>query len=154
MSTILHHPVSGQSAARPVPAVVAVVLRDENVLLVRRGNPPYVGYWGCPGGKIEPGERIEAAALRELDEETGVKAEAGQILTAFDVLNHDENGQLLQHYVLVAVCCRWISGEPVAADDALDARWFRLDELDESRPDLNRNVLPVVRLAKAAMGPQ
>lgn len=154
MSTLVHHPVRDQSAVRPVPAVVAVVLRDENVLLVRRGNQPYAGYWGCPGGKIEPGERIEAAAIRELAEETGVKAEAGQVLTAFDVLNRDKTGQLVQHYVLVAVCCRWVSGEPVAADDAQDARWFRFDDLDETSPDLNRHVVDVVRMAKAAIGPQ
>ena len=136
---------------RPVPAVVAVVLREDEVLLVRRANPPYVGYWGFPGGKIEAGETIEAAAVRELAEETAVRAEAGRVLTAFDVLDHDGNGRLVRHFVLIAVLCRWISGEPVAADDALEARWFRPLDLDEALPCLNLNVVDIIRDAKDAI---
>ena len=58
----------------PVPrlAVLAVVLRGEQVLLVRRANPPDAGLWGYPGGKVDWGETVEAAALRELAEETGL----------------------------------------------------------------------------------
>ncbi|MEN7538812.1 NUDIX domain-containing protein, partial [Aurantiacibacter flavus] len=55
---------------RPIAATIAVVLREGQVLLVRRANPPDAGRWGFPGGKIETGETIEQAAIRELYEET------------------------------------------------------------------------------------
>lgn len=147
MPNHVKQPVRGESAVYPVPAAVAIVIREGRVLLVRRAKPPHVGYWGFPGGKIETGETIAAAAIRELAEETSVRAQANQVLTAFDVLHHDKNGQLTHHFILIAVVCSWLDGEPTAADDALDAQWFRLDGLDEAAPDLIANV---VRLAREA----
>ncbi|MEB2398801.1 MAG: NUDIX hydrolase [Alcaligenaceae bacterium] len=145
MPNAVHLPAHGAPVVRPVPAAVAVVIREGRVLLVRRANPPNAGRWGFPGGKIEPGETIEAAAVRELAEETSVRADADRVLTAFDVLHHDEGGRLVRHFVLVAVLCKWIAGEPVAADDALDAQWFRLEDLDDSDPRLNVDVVRIVR---------
>ena len=92
---------------------------------MRRANPPDQGRWAFPGGKIEMGERIEDAAARELFEETGVTAEPLTVFDAVDVFDHDADGLLRRHYILVAVLCRWISGEPVAGDDASQARWCR-----------------------------
>jgi len=117
-------------APRPLPiaAALAVVVRGERLLLVRRSHRPDAGKWGFPGGKIEPGESVVAAALRELAEETGVSAEAGDVLTALDVIRRDEAG-LLHHYILIAVFCRWLSGEAVAADDAEETGWFDLGEI-------------------------
>jgi 8-oxo-dGTP diphosphatase len=59
---------------RPQACVGVVCLRDDEVLLIRRGAPPLKGSWSLPGGRIEWGERAEDAALRELWEETGVEA--------------------------------------------------------------------------------
>ena len=59
----------------PTPAVGVVCLKGDEVLLIRRGTPPRQGEWSLPGGRIEPGERLAVAALRELREETGVAAE-------------------------------------------------------------------------------
>ena len=124
---------------RPIAAAIAVVLRGERLLLVRRGNKPDAGRWGFPGGKIEAGETIMAAALRELGEETGVAAEAIEVLTAVDVIRRDGDGRL-HHYVLIAVLCRWIRGEGVAADDAEEAAWFELGALRDlpTSPDVER----------------
>ncbi|WP_231803269.1 NUDIX hydrolase [Stenotrophomonas sp. MMGLT7] len=130
-------------------AAIATVFRDGKVLLVRRANPPDAGRWGFPGGKIESGERIEDAAVRELREETGVHAEAHRVFTAVDVFDRDEGDRLRRHFVLIAVLCEWRSGEPIAGDDALEARWFGLDELDDAGIALSPDVAEVARQAAA-----
>ncbi|SPJ22676.1 NUDIX hydrolase [Palleronia abyssalis] len=112
---------------RPIPATIAIVIRSGQVLLVRRANPPDAGRWGFPGGKIDRGETLEQAALRELGEETGVSAKAIRAFTALDVFDRDDAGQLRRHFVLIAVLCQWMSGDAVAADDALEVRWVDVD---------------------------
>ena len=110
----------------PVPAVGVVCLRGDSVLLIRRGTPPRQGEWSLPGGRIEPGERAVDAALRELGEETGIQAEITGLIDVVDGL-FPEAGR---HYVLIDYAARWVSGEPVAGDDALEARFVALDEVD------------------------
>ncbi len=110
----------------PVPAVGVVCLREESVLLIRRGTPPRQGEWSLPGGRIEPGERAVDAALRELREETGVEAEITGLIDVVDGL-FPEAGR---HYVLIDYAARWLSGEPVAGDDAMEARFVALDEVE------------------------
>jgi len=136
----------------PVAAVIAVLLRGDEVLLVSRKNPPDVGLWGFPGGKMDFGETMEEAAVRELYEETGVRAHASQVLTALNAYGRDEAGRILQHFVLLAVLCVWQSGEPVAADDAEDAGWFRLQALQDGTLELSQDVFEVAQLALRAQG--
>lgn len=136
-------------AFRPIAAAIAAVFLDGKILLVRRANPPDAGRWGFPGGKIEAGETIENAAVRELREETGVDAEALRVFTAVDAFDHDEQGRLRQHFILLAVLCKWRSGRPIAGDDALEAKWFGLDELDEAGLALSLDVAAVAREAEA-----
>lgn len=115
---------------RPVPAVGVVVLKGEEVLLVRRGTPPRLGQWSLPGGRIEWGETAKAAALRELKEETGVEAELLGLIEVVDaVFTSRTNGEVTRHYVLVDFAARWTSGEPVAGDDAAEARFFHHSEV-------------------------
>jgi 8-oxo-dGTP diphosphatase len=114
------------SLPTPVPAVGVVCLRGDSVLLIRRGTPPRQGEWSLPGGRIEPGERAVDAALRELREETGVEAEITGLIDVVDGL-FPEAGR---HYVLIDYAARWVSGEPVAGDDALEARFVALDEVE------------------------
>lgn len=132
---------------RPVAAKIAVVIRQGRVLLVRRRNPPDAGRWGFPGGKIEFGETILAAAERELFEETAVRAKAQQVLTAVDALDYDHESRVRAHFILVAVLCRWVSGRPVAGDDALEADWFDLNTLDEANLAMSFGVADVARQA-------
>ncbi len=108
----------------PVPAVGVVCLRGEEVLLIRRGRPPRLGEWSLPGGRIEPGERTIDAALRELREETGVEAEIIGLIDVIDGLFQDAG----VHYVLIDYAARWLGGEPVAGDDASDARFVSIEE--------------------------
>ncbi len=132
----------------PVPAVIAVIVHDGRTLLVRRANPPDAGLWGFPGGKIEFGETVKEAAMRELLEETGVVAQARDVITTLDILVQDPAGAMRQHYILIAVQCRWISGDPVAGDDALEARWFTIAELDPTRIAMSADVDAVARRAQ------
>ena len=132
----------------PVPAALAVLVRGRQVLLVRRANPPDQGLWGFPGGRIERGETVFAAAERELAEETGLVATAVRLLDALDLLDHAADGTLRHHFILLAVLCTLRSGRLCAADDALEAQWFDGDALRDGDDRLSRNV---ARLARAAL---
>ncbi len=131
----------------PVPAALAVVVRGRQVLLVRRANPPDQGLWGFPGGRIERGETVFAAAERELAEETGLAGTAIRLLDALDLLDCAPDGTLRHHFILLAVLCTPGSGAVHAADDALEARWFNRDALGDD----NRFSRNVARLAYTAL---
>ena len=107
----------------PIPAVGVICFRGGEVLLIRRGSPPRLGEWSLPGGRIEPGELAEDAARRELLEETGVIAELAGLVDVVDGV-FPEMGR---HYVLIDYAARWISGEPVAGDDAAEAAFHPLE---------------------------
>lgn len=116
------------NAKRPTAAVGVVCLRGAEVLLIRRGKAPRLGEWSLPGGRVEWGERLEAAALRELAEETGVAAEIAGLVDVVDGLFGAPTVEA--HYVLVDYAARWVSGEPAAGDDAAEARFVPLDQID------------------------
>lgn len=111
----------------PIPAVGVVCLRDNEVLLIRRGTPPRLGEWSLPGGRIEPGERAIDAARRELREETGVEAEVLGLVDVVDGLFPDMG----RHYVLIDYVALWTGGDPVAGDDAAEAGFFVLEVASE-----------------------
>jgi ADP-ribose pyrophosphatase YjhB (NUDIX family) len=127
--------------------VLAVVRRDDRVLLVQRANPPNQGLWGFPGGLQDVGETLADAALRELREETGVIARAVGPLTALDAIQHDASKRIEYHFTLVAILLEWLSGEGVADDDAAAVQWVSLSEMNPERIPLIRNVEDVARLA-------
>ncbi|MEL6416426.1 MAG: NUDIX hydrolase [Pseudomonadota bacterium] len=115
---------------KPVPAVGVVCFRGEDVLLIRRGTPPRRGEWSLPGGRVEPGEPVRDAALRELKEETGVDAVLVDLVDVVDAVFQNRAGGLItRHYVLIDFVAQWQSGEPIAGDDAADARFFHLSDL-------------------------
>lgn len=146
------------SDQRPVPAAGIVVIRgDSEVLLIRRGKPPYQGEWSIPGGKIEYGETTSEAALRELMEETGIKAEIVGLIDVIDSIGQREKGQPGDwHYLLVDYAARWVSGEPVAQDDVDEAAFFPLDEaLALTRWDKTRDVIGrAIKMINALQAPQ
>ena len=132
---------------QPKLAAIAVVIHQDRVLLVRRKKEPDAGRWGFPGGHVDPGETALAAAVRELTEETSVIATPDRYLTNLDIIVHDDAGALQFHFLLAAVLCRYISGVPVATDDASDAAWFPLSEV--AALDTSANVMRVIGLATA-----
>ena len=116
---------------RPVPAVSALVFRDGAVLLVKRRDEPSRGFWSPPGGSVEVGETVEEAATREALEETGVRAGANRVLGVRGIILRDSGGKVRWHYVLFAVLCDYVPGEPFPASDAENARFIPLKELGE-----------------------
>jgi ADP-ribose pyrophosphatase len=122
-----------------VVAVGAVVFRKGAVLLVRRGKPPSYGRWAIPGGSVRLGEGLQAAAEREILEETGVRVRAGKPVLTFESIEKDAEGRVAYHYVIVDLEAQYLAGEPSAGDDAADARWVTSDDLK------HLNVAPATR---------
>jgi 8-oxo-dGTP diphosphatase len=137
---------------RPIVGVLAVVVRGDRVLVVRRANPPMPGRWGFPGGVLELGETVAQGAMRELAEETGVEAEAGGPLTVIDTIDRDEEGRVRHHYTLVAMIGHWQSGEGVAGDDADEVAWLTRAEIIEQNLPTAPALLPLIDLAIARRG--
>lgn len=127
----------GADEKRPIAAVGVVCLRGDDVLLVRRGKPPLEGRWSIPGGRIEWGERAADAALRELREETGCSAEIVGLIDVVDAVMTRSGAESEApqpapwgHYVLIDYAARWTGGEPIAGDDAAEARFFSPAEVE------------------------
>ena len=137
---------------RPIVGVLAVVMRGDRALVVRRANPPLPGRWGFPGGVLELGETVAQGAMRELLEETGVIAEAAGPLTVIDTIDRDPEGRIRYHYTLVAVIGRWQSGEGVAGDDADEVAWLTRAELVEQGLPTAPALLRLIDLALARSG--
>ncbi|EPY00986.1 NUDIX hydrolase [Magnetospirillum fulvum] len=130
----------------PLPGVLALLERDDTLLLVLRAHEPDQGKWGFPGGLIELGETVAEAALRELQEETGLIAKAGPVIDVFDVIDRDEAGRVRYHFVLNVVRCSWRGGEAVAGDDAAAIGWFDRADLRDGDPRFSVNVGRLARL--------
>ncbi len=113
----------------PRVAVGAVVFHENKVLLVLRGKPPAEGVWAIPGGSVNLGETLQAAAEREIYEETGIRIKAGDPVLTFDAIEKDDTGAVRFHYVITDLAATYVSGTPHSGDDALDARWFSPEEL-------------------------
>jgi len=130
-----------------VPAVGAVVFRDGAVLLVKRGAEPNKGLWSFPGGALETGETVEAAAVRETSEETRVEVGPVRVLDVRDFIQF-EGPRVRWHYVLIDVLCEYLRGDPFPATDAENAQFIPLRELGEY--DVAPLALEVLRMASAA----
>jgi len=129
----------------PLIGVGAIIVENDRIVLVKRGHAPLLGEWSVPGGLLEVGETVRAAAVREALEETGLTVEAGELLGVFDRVIREDDGRVLYHYVLIDFLCRRVGGELQAAGDAADARWVTQEEVSQLR--LPRETLEVVSLS-------
>ncbi len=107
--------------------VGAVVFRGNDVLLVKRGKPPFKGQWSIPGGGLEYGECVKDAVIREVREETGVEIELIALLDVFDAIAPDSE-QAAAHMVIIDYVAEWTAGEPAPGDDAIEAEFVPLDD--------------------------
>lgn len=118
---------------RPSVAVDCVIFgldkTDLKILLIQRGGEPFKDAWAFPGGFVDMDESLKAAALRELEEETGVKDVFVEQLFTFGTPDRDPRGRVISVAYLALV--NLIEHPVEAASDAKQAKWFRLDELPE-----------------------
>jgi len=107
---------------RPELAVGAVVVADGHLLLVRRGTDPGRGRWSVPGGRVERGESLEQAVVREVREETGVEVACGPLLGWVERIG------TAHHFVILDFAATAVgTSVPRAGDDAAEAAWVRLE---------------------------
>ncbi len=112
------------SIGRPELCVGAIAVRGDELLLVQRANPPGAGRWTLPGGRVEAGESIVAAVVREFFEETGLEAVCGPLRGWVERLGVDH------HFVILDFEVTLLSdGEPTAGSDAAAAEWVGLDDV-------------------------
>jgi 8-oxo-dGTP diphosphatase len=103
----------------PLSAVAVAAEKDGKILFIKRNVQPAKGMWALPGGFIEQGETVEQAAIRELKEETGIKAQKAEIIKVVTA-----QSSLFRTLILIGVKVSGISGKLKAGDDACDARWY------------------------------
>ncbi len=113
---------------RPEVCVGAVCRRGNDLLMVRRGHGPAAGTWALPGGRVEAGETLAEAVVRELEEETGLHGVCGPLL------GWAEDPTAGRPWVVLDFECTVLSTEPPeAGDDATEARWVPVWEVPELR---------------------
>ena len=130
----------------PKTGCSVIVSDGDRVLLIERGKDPMKGHWSLPGGSQEPGETMEACAVRELLEETNLNATSIRFARVRDRMGHSADGALTHHYVLATFVAEAYTGNPQAGDDAADLGWFTLDEMDtllttQGTPEFIREIL-------------
>src|SRR5277367_829675 len=123
----------------PLVGVGAVIVRENRVLLIRRGHPPLLGEWSLPGGVLECGETLREATSREVREETGLVVEVVEMLGVYERVIRSEDARVRYHYVLIDSLCRPVAGELNAGSDAADAGWFTREELPALRLAFDTN---------------
>lgn len=121
------------SHPRPMVTTDIVVLRHgtdgPEILLIQRANEPFRGAWALPGGFVDEHEDLEAAALRELQEETGLTGLTLKQLCAVGTPGRDPRGHTIS--VVYVAACPTHRSEAIAGDDAAAARWYSINALPE-----------------------
>jgi 8-oxo-dGTP diphosphatase len=135
-----------ENPGHPVVAIGGFVFDNEGrVLLVERGNPPGVGLWTVPGGKLEPGETLVQGVAREVREETGVVVEVGTLAC---VVEHMSDGY---HYVILDYVARPIGGTLAHASDVTSAKF--VDEGELATLPLTNGLAELIARARATHAP-
>lgn len=113
---------------RPEVCVGAVVVDSDDLLLVRRGRGPAQGEWSIPGGRVEPGETLAEAVVRELAEETGLEGVCEDLVGWVERVGEGHHFVILDFRVTVLE-----RRDPVAGDDAAEAQWVPLASVADQR---------------------
>jgi 8-oxo-dGTP diphosphatase len=114
---------------RPFLAVSAAILRDGQVLLVRRARPPADGLFSLPGGVVEVGETLTEGLKREVREETSLEIEPVALAGYREVVARDADDKVERHFVILPFAARWVSGEPLLNEELSEWRWVNPEEI-------------------------
>ncbi len=114
--------------ARPILAASVAVFRAGRVLIARRARAPLVGLYSLPGGVVEVGETLRAAALRELAEEVGLSAEIIAFVDHVEPIERDGD-RVRRHYVIASFVARWRDGEARVGAEVDAVAWIEPDEV-------------------------
>ena len=129
----------------PVPGVGVVVLRDNEVLLVRRVTDPDKGLWSIPGGGVEVGETQSEAAIREVFEETGFNVKILKLVSTADVIIPDKSGNIEFHYLLNHYLGELISGSIRPESSDAEVCWFPINSLPLE--EMPKKIVKVIEIA-------
>ena len=111
----------------PKLAVGALILQDDQILLVRRAVVPRKGYWAMPSGFVECDEQPRPALVREIQEETGLAARVGRLIDLFPIADPNKSGVFLLFEAHIT------GGTLQPGDDVDEVRWFPLDAIPWER---------------------
>jgi 8-oxo-dGTP diphosphatase len=134
---------------RPYLGVSVAVFRAGRVLVARRTKPPFAGAFSLPGGLVEVGETLEAAALRELHEEVHVDARIVAFNRHLESIDRDSAGKIRHHYVIASFAGEWIAGEARPGPEAGEAVWVEPACL--AGLDCTPHIVAVVEAAERAL---
>jgi ADP-ribose pyrophosphatase YjhB (NUDIX family) len=132
----------------PTLAASAACFRGGKVLIAKRIKP---SIWSLPGGRLEPGETLAEAAMRELFEETGVTAEPVGLAGQTEVIRKDRNGAIVARFQIHAFAARWIAGEAAPGLEASEVAWVEPEEI--TAYNATEGLLPIVLEARRLLGP-
>jgi len=136
------------SMIRPVLCASAAVFRGDKLLLARRTKAPFL--WSLPGGAVEWGETLAAAALREVREETGIEAETVGYAGHSEVMVKNEKGNVFDHFVIIAFAARWRAGEAKIGPEASAVEWIEPARLRDY--EITEGLIPIVEAARKLFG--
>jgi mutator protein MutT len=121
---VISFPPPVKAPIRPVLAASIAVFRpDGRVLIATRTKPPASDVWSLPGGKVEAGETLEEAALRELQEEVGVEARILGFNRHVEIIHREPDDRVSHHFVVASFVGEWVGGEPMAGPEAGEVMW-------------------------------
>lgn len=115
---------------QPIVGIGIVIVKDQKIVLIKRGNDPGRGKWSIPGGLVELGEHIDQAVIREAKEETCLTVINPRLLDVVDNVDLDGDGNVKYHYVIVDYLVEVVGGDIAAASDAEELRWVPFNEVE------------------------
>ena len=128
---------------KPLDVVVCAVIDGDKILLLKRNNDPYKGHWCLPGGKIEFGEHISEAALREIKEETDLDCDFVRLDGIYTEILREKR-EIIATFILFMVTLKPHDTNHVESDEG-ELRWVPLDKLDDMKDMMIENDYMAIR---------
>ena len=115
---------------QPIVGIGVVIVENQKIVLIKRGNEPAKGKWTIPGGLVELGEPLELSVIREAKEETLLDVENPELVDVVGQVEIDAENKVKYHYVIIDYLVHVVGGVIEAASDAVELRWVPFDEVE------------------------